>query len=689
MAGFDDIEDLDDGQGTIKLKTGHIPSVPVPNVKASSAGGKAGFISLDSMKAMQASGQFEKPGRDTRQGRGFDNAFEDDDGFGDDFDEQTETLKMPARAAGLPLRLVRPVADKETDWDEFDAMMDEDERESTLKAGSATLKGLRDRFGPGQPFADKGNLQKPSERKEPKPLDDGDLEADFALPLTLEHLKLANKKDYPSLGLRHRSSRSSLITNSSRSDWDRDIGDPHRSAFASPSTSSTSITSASMPVTDQSETDIHSRSIMVADEIDDFENDFVLPTPSFFSSGQSRELNNLLDRKRKAHPPPSMHGSGASQAGKNHTVPDSGTFKASRLIRATISSAAKSRYDVHEEAFEDGLVLEEEGAELNQGRLSRLRKARLPPATPSSKGANGTLRKDSGGSRGRYDSGDLFRERKTSGKVESPEAKLRKTDSGRVMVDAVTSSPAVAGPSTPHRLRTQKSHSRLNDRPTATPGPAIAKKQSLASLRDAMASQQVDPPSVPSYVAPTASSVARQAAKSRERFSEAANQPMPPMPTMTRIPSDHGQSHRQTQTVPVSASKGKSRPPLGSAFNRPSSSASNPSHSSQSPLPSNMNNNPHMTIAHVLRRPKTTRTYGDGTELDVFDDLVVDRTKENFTPSSRSGSGSMATHASSSYISGLPNSANTNSSGGLGLGRPSYHDCEYTMLFQITGLKRD
>jgi hypothetical protein len=92
-----------------------------------------------------------------------------------------------------------------------------------------------------------------------------------------------------------------------------------------------------------------------------------------------------------------------------------------------------------------------------------------------------------------------------------------------------------------------------------------------------------------------------------------------------------------------------------------------------------MNNNPHMTIAHVLRRPKTTRTYGDGTELDVFDDLVVDRSKESFMPSSRSGSGSMASHASSSYISGLPNSANTNASGGLGLGRPSYHDCEYTM----------
>lgn len=399
---------------------------------------------------------------------------------------------------------------------------------------------------------------------------------------------------------------------------------------------------------------------MVADEVDDFENDFVLPTASFFSSGQSRELNNLLDRKRKAQPAV-MNQTSAGHMGKSHTVLDSGTFKASRLTRATISSAAKSRYDAHEEAFEDGLVLEEEGAELNQGRLSRLRKARLPPATPS-KGAAGTLRKDSGGSRGRYDSGDSFRERKISGKADSPENKLRKTDSGRVMVDAVTSSSAVAGPSTPHRLRPQKSHSRLADRATTTPGPTIAKKQSLASLRDAMASHQTEQPS---YVAPTASSVARQAAKSRERFSEAANQPMPPMPPMQRIPSDH---HRQT--VPVSASKSKSRPALESAFNRPSSSASNPSHSAHSTIPtaSGINN---MTIAHVLRKPKSTRMYGDGTELDVFDDLVIDRSKETFTPSNRS----TASHATSSYISGLPNG--TSAGTGLGLGRPSHHDCKF------------
>ena len=685
MAGFDDIEDLDDGQGTIKLKAGLIPSVPLPHAKTkASGGGKAGFISLDSMKVMQASGQFgQSRSADSGSSR-FDDAFDDDDDdFANGFDEKSATVKLPASGpALLPLRLARPVQERETNWDDFDTMMEEDERESTLKAGSATLKGLRDRFGSIQPLANKGNQKKPAERKEAKPMDDGDLEADFSIPLTLEHLKLASKKDYPSIGLRHRSSRSSLVTNSSRSDWDRDIGDPHRSAFASPSTSSTSITSASMPMTDQSETDIHARSIMVADENDDFENDFVLPTASFFSSGQSRELNNLLDRKRKAQPASNSQISAHGHPNKSQSVPDSGTFKASRLTRATISSAAKSRYDAHEEAFEDGLVLEEEGAELNQGRLSRLRKARLPPATPS-KGTTGILRKDSGGSRGRYDSGDLFRERKLSGKVESPENKLRKTDSGRVMVDAISSSSGAAGPSTPHRLRSQKSHSRLNDRTTTATGPAIAKKQSLASLRDAMASQQTEQPS---YVAPTASSVARQAAKSRERFSEAANQPMPPMPTMQRIPSDQSQHHRQT--VPVSASKAKSRPALGSAFNRPSSSASNPTHSSHSTLPLTSSSS-NMTIAHVLRKPKTTRTYGDGTELDVFDDLVVDRSKESSLPLSRGGSTSLTSQESASYISGLPNGANTSS--GLGLGRPSHHDSESgdrPLIFEQSRLTR-
>jgi len=665
LEGFDDEDDgFDARQSTFKLKvnSAHLPSMPVPNGKLS-ASSKAGFISLDTMKAMQASGSLAGPGTGHKDVHRFADAEGDEDDFADDFESCQGTLKLKPNTAGLPLKLVRPQAEKDTDWDEFDAMMEEDERQDTLKAGAGTLKGLRERYGPVQPLGDRSNIGKSTTQAPRKVSEEADLEADFAIPLTLEHLILANKKEYPSIGLRNRSSRSSLITNSSRSDWDKDIGDPHRSSFASPNTSSTSITSASMPVTDQSESDIFSKSVKVADEDDGFENDFVLPTTSFFSTGRNRELNSLLDRKRKAPPPESNHHKHADQS-KNAGVPEAGSTRASRLTRATISSAAKSRYDAHEEAFEDGLVLEEEGAELNQGRLSRLRKARLPPATPV-KGNAGTLRKDSGGSRGRFDSGDLFRERKTSGKIESPEGKSRKTDSGRVIVDAISSS-ATNGPSTPHRLRTQKSHSRLADKPTMSSGPALAKKQSLASLREAMAQSNGDHPSAPSYIAPTASSVARQAAKSKERFSEAASQPMPPMP---RTPSD--QSQRLRQTVPVSASKGKSRPALGSAFARPSSSASNPSHSGQYTIPSNLTPS-HMTIAQVLKKPKTVRTYGDGTELDLFDDLVVDRTKEKSGSLPRSGLTSQ-TH-NTSYISGLPNGVNVST--GLSLGRPSDHDCK-------------
>ena len=666
LEGFDDNDDsLDARKSTfkIKLNNGNLPSVPLPSGRIS-ATSKGGFISLDTMKAMQASGSFAGTSAGQKDAHRFADAEGDEDDFADDFESCQGTLKLKPNAPGLPLKLVRPQAEKDTDWDGFAAMMEEDERQDTLKAAAGTLKGLRERYGPTQPLGDRSNIGKRTDQAPRKVSEEADLEADFALPLTLEHLILANKKEYPSTGLRNRSSRSSLVTNSSRSDWDKEIGDPHRSSFASPSTSSASITSASMPVTDQSESDIFSKSIKVADEDDGFENDFVFPTASFFSTGRTRELNSLLDRKRKAPPPIPNHHKHADQFDKNVGVTDTGSFRASRLTKATISSAAKSRYDAHEEAFEDGLVLEEEGAELNQGRLSRLRKARLQPTTPV-KGTAGALRKDSGGSRGRFESGDLFRERKTSGKIESPEGKSRKTDSGRVMVDAISSS-AMTGPPTPHRLRTQKSHSRLADKPAMSSGPALAKKQSLASLREAMSQNNGDYPSAPSYIAPTASSAARQAAKSKERFSEAASQPMPPMP---RTPSDQSQTLRQT--VPVSASKGKSRPALGSAFTRPSSSASNPSHSGYSTVPGNLTPS-HMTIAQVLKKPKTLRTYGDGTELDLFDDLVVDRTKEKSGSLPRNGADPRANHTS--YISGLPNGVNVST--GLGLGRPSDHDCK-------------
>jgi hypothetical protein len=665
LTGFDE-SDNEENQGTLKLKNG-IPSIPQPNAKKPSAG-KAGFISLDKMKAMQALGQTKQTLKPSRPMQNLEDDFDD---FHDDGNPSFRT----SQSIGDARLLVKPKFGKEPDWDDFDTMTDDDETGGTLKVNSGTLKGLKSRYGmSGGPLVDVSNQNQQKGIHmvaKPTAFDDDDVEADFALPLTLDHLKLASRKEYPATTLRHRTSRSSLLSTTSRSDWDKEIGDGIRSShFASPSTSSTSITSGSMPVTDHSEVDIHAKSIMVADEDEDFEQDLVLPTTSFFSTGRTRELNSLLDSKRRSHLQNQPHGQNTQTFTKQNGTYDSSTFKPSRLTRATISSAAKSRYDPHEEAFEDGLVLEEEGAELNQTRLSRLRKARLPPATPSKSLASGYKRDASG--RGGVEGGDLFRERRTSGKIENPEGKTRKVDSGRVMVDAISSMPSATGPFSPHRLRPRKSHSRLNDRLAPSPGPSLIKKQSLASLRDAMA-QNGEHGGVPSYVAPTASSAARQAAKSRERFSEAAHQPLPPSPNRPRTPSDREQNaHRQT--VPVSASKSKSRPAVGSAFIRPSSSASNPCHST---LPHSFMSST-MTVAQVLKKPKNLRTYGDGTELEGFDDLVVDRSKEGSNLASKGSGGGLASY---SYVSGLPNGSNGNSS--LGLGRPPMQDRESEVLRYI------
>lgn len=671
LTGFDHRDDDEDdyarGQGTLKLKGGGLPAVaPLvrPGGTGSNGGVKAGFISLDSLKNMQNLGRMTGPGIDSSFGQSRRSAGQDemmDQGFGEDLDSDALVQRLSSRTTStagsgpVPLKLTRPMVERETDWDEFDALMDQDEREATLKAGSLTIKGLKNGQDSDNKMPVHSDHSRPTINKnQSKPQrtlgsDEADFESSFSMPLTLEHLQLASKKDYPTVSLRHRSSRSSMrsTTTSSRSDWDRDMDDSlHRTSFASPSTSTTSITSSSMPVTDHSEQDLHSKHITIVAEPDgDFENDLVLPTTSFFSTGRSRELNKLLDRKRKA-PPHSSTGNGSQFS-------SIGSSRGHRLTRPTIASAAKSRYDPHEEVFEDGLVLDDEGTELNADRLSRLRKNRVPPATPTKLG--GTLRKVSAGT---PRTGKLLSEQNASDRLQGGKT----TESGRVMMDMPSSH---LTPATPHRLRTQKSYSRLADKPSNPALMSLGKKQSLASLRDAMAHQPSSGDGAdqqPSYVSATVSSAARQAAKSRERFADAAQQPLPSSSQRTPSGLDKQQQSRQAQTVPASATRSKSRPAVGSAFARPSSSASNPSQTI----------NGHLNVAQMLKKPKGAKTYGDGTELDAFDDLTIDRSRESGMGTIRgSNSGGSSRGQQGTYISGLPNGAAGPS---LGLGRPPAQD---------------
>lgn len=120
--------------------------------------------------------------------------------------------------------------------------------------------------------------------------------------------------------------------------------------------------------------------------------------------------------------------------------------------------------------------------------------------------------------------------------------------------------PNLVTPSTPHRLRGQKSYHNL----APSPSPTLARKQSLASMQDAIASGH-RPSDLPH---------------------------LPPLPIMP------GEKPSSRLTMPTSSSLAKMRPPVNSTFNR--------------------------NKIRTMEMPRRTKQWGDGTELDGLEDLRVD-----------------------------------------------------------------
>lgn len=567
----------------------------------------------------------------------------------------------------------------ELDWD----LEEDDERESTLKAGAATLKGLKlpqkfntDTIRPGR-MSLSSQSRYSEDNEENKPDEDS-----FDLPIGVSRIKLASATTRADASPQHHSSLSSLTStndgahppNTSTSGWDspgsllpshsRRVGN---STFAtSPSSSSTSVTSFSMLGTDNSEID--DRGVRVADQEDeDMEQGLLLPNPTFFSSGRVQELNSLLDRRRKpqaltANHPPISAINHRSTSGNSRT-------SSSDFSRPTMASASRARIsERREESFEDGLVLDDAATELNQGRLSRLRRIRASKSRTSD--VNRTIRVTgsvlqrnvlsvSGSTRGFISLEEMARiatQAGSSSKPWSPVPTGTRTTSAQTSgfvaespsrassraaeVRSVTNpSPSHASTTslaayTPSRLRHQKSHSRLQQPP---PSPSLGRKQSLQSLQDAMANQTsnlrprlVGEPGrvvAPSYEGQTAASVARAHRRDRDHD---APPPAPSTGSAGRVSGLSEQAVIDRLTMPTSSSRAKARPAISSIFATSSPPAA--SHVSLSPtLPT-----------QLLRRPKKPRSYGDGTELDAFDDLQVDRQKEgtmkvtNIRPTSRS-----------------------------------------------------
>ncbi|KAJ9101733.1 hypothetical protein QFC21_003072 [Naganishia friedmannii] len=580
----------------------------------------------------------------------------------DDFDwdgDAQQVNSTPLALASLQEKIKRRLANQHVDnvklesadLDHFDIDDDsdvgEEARQTTLKAGTITYQAVAAQA--------RSQMNSPSIQKTKLALEEENMEDGFQLPLTLKHLKLVSRSPQPAV-IRHRSSRSSLAsaaTSRSTSDWDN-IGTPGNARTRTPddrSEASSRASSVVIPGTDQSETDQHAmdRAEHDLETDDDLEHGLELPVPSFFSGGRARDLNRLLDQKRK--PEKSSEGSEAQRG-------------SSSLTKPTLSSNAKSKYvnqaqDRIEDHLEDGLVLQDERTELTHGRLARLRQTRANTGTPTGprNAAGGTLKRGFNTGRQRVESTiqstDPAQSLQPSKSAVSSSGFATPSRSRTIRTSAtsppanIASIPTDLASATPSRLRHQKSHSRLGHPP---PSPSLGKRQSMSSIREMAQLHETTgystyhPPalSVPSYTAQTATSAARSLGKIRNSSTGSDEWGT----TRSRTSSEQSSTVRSTPSTGANRTL-RPRRLLSSTF-APDTQAD---HTSSARFPS-------VPIAHQLKTPKSHIPYGDGTELDAFEDLQLDRGKEGMLKVPKGGSG--AAYGSLGRSAGLQ----------LGLGRP-------------------
>ena len=439
---------------------------------------------------------------------------------------------------------------------------------------------------------------------------DDDFEDGFALPSDLTQLSLRP------LELNHRSSKSSLewgdrdqTTSSQSSDAYSSLG------FADHSPPST-YTSASLPETETEE----------EEEDEDLLDGLVLPSGLFESGHSAKKLVKMLETKKKA------------------VVTD---------MRVKIASPDP------EDDYESGLVLDDV-MELSPSRLLQTtqQSTKLGPGTSTlrSKSVPRTSALIRPQSRAKSDRAKSPNVPPTSSsaqlrKLACPPSPPKPSSRSQTYSQAVASAPT---PSTSKSsflapkyssLRGQKSHSGLKaTSPTNSRG--LSRKASLPALTDHSPQLPATTAAISGmakYNAPTASSKAKSHTNSTSRL-HTFDYNVPP--TRPSTPSANPAALRLT--MPTSSSRLKTRPPISGVFASPLTPAP-PLTRSTSPLPhaprppsasasrppsSKSRHNqtqslPAVPAVKMLKRPKRTRTYGDGTELDGLDDLPLDREKES------------------------------------------------------------
>ncbi|KAH9081957.1 hypothetical protein EDB83DRAFT_2503143 [Lactarius deliciosus] len=425
---------------------------------------------------------------------------------------------------------------------------------------------------------------------------DEDFESAFALPSDLTKLSLRP--------LSHQSSKNSL-------EW----GDKDQTSSSSQSSDnystlgfdlgSTSSTSTSLPETE------------TEDEDEDLEG-LVIPSALFDSGSCGNELAKILEKKKAP-------------------VPES-TLKVSTPDP--------------EDDIEIGLVIDDD-ADFSPSRL--LQNTQHPPHNrQSSLGA----RAGSISSRPLTVKPTKSRSDRAKSPIHPPPASARQLQKIRLSpspppraqptrahsYQALLSAPATSSSSflaaKSGSLRGQKSHSGLKPISPPPSQKRLPRKASMSSLefgQSQLPGLDSVPPFVPNglsarYDAPTASSRAKTHTSSTSRI-RGLDYNVPP--TRPSTPSSNPAALRLT--MPTSSSRFKSRPPISSVF--PPSSAATPR--ATSPIPprppsslslhsrSGTGGSSTSIAPKVLKKPKRQRLYGDGTELDTFDDLPTDRDKES------------------------------------------------------------
>jgi hypothetical protein len=481
---------------------------------------------------------------------------------------RSESVNLPAH---LPINIRPPLQPTEEE--------DEEEGVSTIKMG--TLR----------PKVDPTSLHHTTI--------DEDFESAFALPSDLTKLCLRP--------LSHQSSKNSL-------EW----GDKDQTSSSSQSSDtystlgfdlgSTSSTSASLPETE------------TEDEDEDLEG-LVIPSALFDSGFGGNELAKILEKKKAPVP----------------------------------ESTLKVPTPDPEDDMEIGLVIDDD-ADFSPSRLLQ-NTQHPPPKRQSSSGA----RAGSTSSRPLTIKPTKSRSDRAKSPIHPPPASARQLQKIRLSpspppraqptrahsYQALLSAPATSSSSflaaKSGSLRGQKSHSGLKP---ASPPPSqkcLTRKASLSSLME-FSQSGLDPnlslvpnaglsSQFPRYDAPTASSRAKTHTSSTTSRIRGLDYNVPP----TRPPTPSSNPAALRLTMPTSSSRLKARPSISSVFS-PSTAATPRATSPIPPRPpsslslhsrSGTGGSTTSVAPKVLKKPKRQRLYGDGTELDTFDDLPTDREKES------------------------------------------------------------